>query len=139
MQNVLNKTLTLFVIIGFMALTLFLIIQNAQKAVGSVDYEFSGYQATTTDANWVGGTSAKVLKTGGGVMGSVVVTLGSGAGLELYDATTTNHVNTATTTIAVFNSTTPAGTYTFDVTFTKGLLVVTPTTVGVASTTITWK
>lgn len=131
----------LTVIIGAILLTAFLLVWNTQRAVGSIDFDFGGYQATTTDANFVAApiTKLKVLKAAPGVLGSVVVTLTSNSPLNLYDATTTGaHSNHATTTIASFLTTT-AGTYTFDVSFSRGLVVEVPSTVGAASTTITWK
>jgi len=94
------------------------------------------YNATTTDSNW-NSSAGKLIKTGSGTLGSVVVTLSSNAPLYLYDATTTGpHSDHPTTTLAAFSSTT-AGTYTFDVSFMRGLIVVGQSSVGVASTTIT--
>ena len=98
------------------------------------------YKATTTDATW-GSVSTKVLKTGSGYIGSVVITgATAAAGLNFYDATTTrSHADHATTSIAVINASSPAGTYTVDVAFTRGLVVEYPSAIGVASSTITWR
>lgn len=95
------------------------------------------YNATSTSAAF--GLS-KVLKTGQGVFGSVVIT-GTGPGaVTLYDATTTNallRTKVATTTLANFQTTATPGTYTFDVAFVEGLIV--DFGGGTGTTTITWR
>jgi hypothetical protein len=97
------------------------------------------YYATTTDATWGAYAGGKLVKSGTGSLGSVIVTLTSNGTLELYDATTTtNHSDHATTSLGLFRTTT-AGTYVFDVEFKRGLVVVMNNTVGVASTTVTWR
>jgi len=125
--------------VGFLAgLSYF---QNAQKALGSVEVG-NEYQATTTDATWstavnqckdtLAGTAP--YKT----LGSIVVTKTSNAILTITDATSTIHTDFATSTIASFPLTT-VGTYTFDVKLKRGLCVQVDATVGVASTTITYR
>jgi len=138
MEKIFTNRWSIVVILGAIALTAFLIFQNAQTAVGSVDFESAGYMSTSTDSNFSAGTG-KLLKTGSGILGSVVVTLGSSAPLVIYDATTTIHTDSATTTLVNFKTTATAGTYTFDVTFNKGLLIVGASSVGMASSTVTWK
>ena len=134
-------TKTIQFILGFLILGLLLVIwATAGKPKLNLGSSSVGndYYATTTDANFT--SSGKLLKTGSGSLGSVVVTLGSGAGIEFYDATTTSsHSKHATTSIALFKTTATAGTYSFDVEFTRGLVVVPTGIVGVASTTITFR
>ena len=120
--------------IGFIAILL-LFGSKGNTPLGSVQ-RANEYFATTTDSSL---SSWKLIKSGTGVLGSVVVSLTSNAGLNLYDATTTvNGGVYGTTTLAAFNTTT-AGTYTFDVNFQKGLVIETISAVGIASTTVTYR
>lgn len=101
-------------------------------------------KATTTDSTWNATafpTKFKVLKTGSGYLGSVVISgATAAAGLNFYDATTTGpHANHATTSIAVLNVSSPAGTYVYNVSFARGLIVEFPSSLGAASSTITWQ
>ena len=131
-KNILALTL-LVVVVG-----VFTLLQTRPWEVyGSVDTDAGGYNATTTNAAM--GSGVRVLRNTPGMLGSVVVTLTSNAPLRIYDATTTGaYVYNASSTIADFK-TTPAGTYTFDVTAKRGIVIETTSTVGVASTTVTWK
>ena len=83
------------------------------------------YHASTT-RNYVGAAmpNLSVLQVGPGTLGSVVIT-GAGAGvINIYDATSTvANTEWATTTITTIPASAAAGTYTFDVSFQKGLLV----------------
>lgn len=108
---------------------------NAQKVQGSVNIA-NDYHSTTTDATW---TSPRLIQTGNGTLGSVVITTAGTGRLSLYDATTTNsslRTKSGTTTLANFNVTTTVGTYTFDSQFYDGLIVEF-SGANVASTTIT--
>lgn len=122
--------------VGFLAgLSYF---QNAQKAIGSVEVG-NEYQATTTNATWSTAVNqCKDTLTDSKTLGSIIVTNTSNATLTITDATSTIHTDFATTTIASFPLTT-VGTYTFDVKLKRGLCVQVDTTVGVASTTITFR
>lgn len=108
--------------------------------LGSVESESGGYYATTTasfPATAVGGN--KLLKNGPGILGSVVIVNETAGVLNFYDATTTgSHTNHPTTTITTIPASLAEGTYTFDVTFSRGLIVEFPST-NMASSTITWK
>ncbi len=114
----------------------------APIALGSVAN--TPYKATTTNAYWNGTnypTKTVTLKLGSGYLGSVVITgATAAAGLKFYDGTTTlAHALYATTTIANINPSTPANTYTYDVSFTRGLIVEFPDAIGAASSTITFQ
>lgn len=101
----------------------------------------SEYNATTTFAAHP--LAERVLKTGSGTLGSVVIT-GDNTGLiSFYNATTSNinarigNTATATILIADFPASSPEGTYTFDTNFNHGLLMVTSGTE--ATSTVTWR
>lgn len=97
------------------------------------------YNSTTTSPTFAVAPAFKLLKTGSGTLGSLIVTLSASGGvINIYDATTTtNGAIYGTTTLAKV-STATAGTYVFDTVFNRGLLV---ETVGsnIGSTTITWR
>ncbi len=99
------------------------------------------YNATTTQTSWAGNSGGfQLIKPGYGMLGSVVITSASSLGtINIYDGTTTvNGGLYGTTTLASINTGTLSGTYTFDASFSKGLIVV--STAGIATTTtITWK
>ncbi len=100
---------------------------------------FAEYQGTTTRAfNGTAMANLQLIQSGPGTLGSVVIT-GAGTGvINFYDATSTGpHSDYATTTIATFPASTAAGTYTFDVLFTRGLVY---EIVGTAATsTVTYR
>jgi hypothetical protein len=95
-----------------------------REALGSVN-TFNEYHSSTT-RNYIGTAmpNLSVLVNGPGALGSVVIT-GAGAGyINLFDATSTKtNTEWGTTTIASIPISAVAGTYTFDVSFQKGLLV----------------
>lgn len=109
--------------------------------LGSIQ-DGQAYNATTTLSGFIPGVPTggmKLIKTGGGTLGSVVITKSAAGSLELYDATTTvNGAVYGTTTLASFDATALAGTYTFDVAFSTGLLVVVPAG-NLSTTTITYR
>ncbi len=113
---------------------------NSQKTYGSINDSSSSYESTTTRTAVTGValTSLTTLSVGFGTLGSVTIT-GAGTGIvNLYDGTTTsNHSDSATTTLASFPASTAAGTYVFDSRYNKGLVVEIIGTVG--TSTITWK
>lgn len=133
-KSLISLIIAVAMMIGLMVgLVLF---QNSQKVYGSVVIG-NEYKATTTDATWSTATGqCKDTLTGSKTLGSVVVSKTSNATLFIYDATSTVHSHHATTTLVAMPLTT-VGTYTYDVTASRGLCVLVDTTVGVASTTIT--
>lgn len=98
------------------------------------------YKATTThDFGSVAVGGSKVLKTGSGLLGSLVITNSTAGSLNFYDATTTvNGGVYGTTTLAKIGASLAAGSYIFDVAFSKGLIVEFQST-NVASGTITYQ
>ena len=106
------------------------------------------YTATTTSGmvNSPIGPNGRVIKTGSGALGSVILASTGLAGFTLYDATTTNILlrngNAATSSILIadFPAAATIGTYTFDTTFNHGLLLATTTNAAImGTTTITWR
>lgn len=90
------------------------------------------YIATTTAANTVFGASIsadKVIKTGYGALGSVVITGANTGVVNFYNATTsdvnlrTGNIASSSILIASIPASAAAGTYTFDAQFTAGLLI----------------
>lgn len=135
------KAIVTFVVIGVvMGFTVLVFNQPSTPSLvtGSVTVG-NEYHSTTTDSTWNVTPYYKVLATGNGTLGSVVITLSSTARINLYDATSTvTNTEWATTTLAKFGASATSGTYTFDTIFRKGLLVeVFPG--AIASTTITWR
>jgi hypothetical protein len=109
--------------------------QNSSK-LGAIG---EAYSATSTASFPIAPNSFRLIKAGYGTLGSVVITTNTIGQIELYDATTTvNGSVYGTTTLAKFGPSATTNTYTFDVAFSTGLLVVNPTG-NLASTTITWK
>lgn len=116
-----------------LAFSLFIIssFSYTAPALGSVAVT-NEYFATSTAANGGHGatiTGTQLIRTGGGALGSVIITGAAAGAINIYDATTTNILNrtgnkaTSTILIASFPPSTVAGTYTFDTWFTTGLLV----------------
>lgn len=141
-QTLLLVLVSLTLILGATNL-IYLKNNNKPRAIGS-SVDAQGYYSTSTDATWnttTFPTQFKLLKSTSGILGSVVITGATTATvLNFYDATTTSlHSNFATTTIGKINTSSPAGTYTFDVAFSQGLVVEFPSAIGAASSTITWK
>lgn len=126
--------------------------QPAPIAVGSVAVS-NDYRATSTTPTiapkpslWsLTATSSTDLFAHQGTLGSFVVTGAGSAGgtLDIYDATTTNvnlrtgQMATSTILIASMPSNLAAGTYTYDVQYNVGLLIIINGTLG--TTTITWR
>jgi hypothetical protein len=132
------KKILLGLIVLALFVTAFLLVNRPESAQGSVAVG-QEYYATTTEAT-LSTSSCMPILTSYKTLGSVIVTLGSNAGLRIYDATTTAaYAYGASSTIASFKTTATAGTYTFDVRAKRGICVMSEGSVGVASTTITWK
>jgi hypothetical protein len=105
------------------------------------------YHATTTAVSATYGTTITgdgQIKIGQGTLGSVVITGADTGILNFYNATTSNvdlrTKNTASSTIlmASIPASTAAGTYTFDVVFSDGLLL-DVVSGNIPTTTITWR
>jgi hypothetical protein len=133
-------------LIAIFATLLLLIVYSSdlmsKRAYGSVSVT-DEYQATSTrnafDGTPNGGISTgKVLCTGPCTLGSIVITGADVGVIEFYDATSTaQHTDYATTTLVSISASTAAGTYTFDLQASRGLLY---RVVGTApTTTITFR
>ena len=144
-----QKVNTIIIQLMFVAVLAFIAVWYLSSTItvqGSVGFG-NDYQATSTAANSSFGAQTKdeiLLKTGGGSLGSIVIT-GANTGIfNIYNATTTN-VNKrtgqkATTTILVasFPASVAAGTYVFDAVFDDGLLLYKDSGL-MPTTTLTWR
>lgn len=79
--------------------------------------------------------SFKVLKTGPGVLSKVVITNETAGAFNLYDATSTNHGDHATTTLINVYANMIEGSHELNIAFARGLIVEFQST-NVASSTI---
>lgn len=135
-----NKNLVItLIVIAIVGVIFALSGQEGPKKLGGGSVFGGAYTATTSQQNWVDATQFHLLKSGPGVLGSVVITLSSATTFNLYDATTTvNGGIYGTTTLAKFGASVGAGTYVFDAAFARGLIIEYPAgQVTPASTTIT--
>ena len=118
-----------------------------EPSLGSVGVT-DEYYSTSTAANTGGflrATNPTLIKTGQGTLGSVIVLKAGTAGgyFNIYNATTTSinkrsgGVATSSIIITSLPTDLAAGTYTFDVVFTTGLIVDWSGTIG--TTTITYR
>lgn len=147
MERVSSVTAGLALVVVFLvgAIVSFL-LWGSPVALGSVGVS-DEYTATTTAASSVDGatiTGSKLVITGAGTLGSVVVTGANTGVFTLYDATTSN-VNlrtgqkaTSSIEIASFAASLVGGTYTFDTSFKDGLLI-NLVTGAMPTTTITYR
>ena len=124
-----SRTILAFAALLMAAGFLAVVSQQPREAYGSAR-PGDEYTATTTAANTMCGatiTVDKLIKTGYGALGSVVITGANTGVFSFYDATTTN-VNlrtgqkaTSTILIASFPASVAAGTYVVDATYNDGL------------------
>jgi hypothetical protein len=119
---------TVFVSIGVALLILVGIVgyllgleKSKDNPVGSVAIGTS-YQATTTIPTTVAGTY--LIKSGSGVLGSIVVASSSSSIFSVKDA---NITGAATSTMVILKGAIGEGTYTFDMNFYNGLYITIPT------------
>lgn len=141
-----TKTISLLTAAVLFLSALYIASLMPQLTAGSVIVG-SEYNATSTAASGVYGAQTagnKVIKTGYGSIGSVIITGANTGAINLYNATTTNVAlrtgNTPTSTILIASipASTAAGTYVFDVAFNHGLLLDLVSGI-MPTTTITWR
>lgn len=132
-MNISLKKETVLALIGIMTFAIgvsFIFLGGQSVALGSVS-QTDEYIATSTAGNSLQGafTTSRVVKTGVGTFGSVVITGANTGIIAFYDATTTDATKRASSmaTSTIFLGAIPAsaaaGTYTFDVRFSNGLFV----------------
>lgn len=112
-----------------------------EQVLGSVQDGQGYYSTTTVDSTWPSATAFKRLKTGRGILGSIVVGSTSAAtasypSLKCYDSSVST--STASSTIATIASAAAGATYTFDAAFNAGLYCEAPVGFN-GGYTITWK
>ena len=132
-KKIISRVLFLGIILGMILLAVVL----SQKSYGSVSVT-DEYNATTTSATFLVAPDFKLIKSGQGTFGSLVVTTTGTGVINVYDATTTVNGGIYGTTTLASLTTSAAGTYTFDTVFIRGLVV---ETVGAntGTTTITYR
>ncbi len=87
------------------------------------------YQGTTTQSTAGSFAAEALLQTGGGALGSVVITGATTGTISIYDATTsdstkrTDQIASSSLLLASFPASAVAGTYTFDRFYFRGLLI----------------
>lgn len=117
-------------------------LSNPGKAVADVND--ADYGTTTNATTWTTNVP-KLVKNGPGTLSRVIVFKSSNAEVNLYNATTTNinlrtgGVATSTILLGSIGAGATSGTYNFNEQFGTGLIVEVVSSVGIASTTITWK
>lgn len=132
-----NKSLLISVMAGVIASIAMLIavlsfVKTNDNRLGSIETG-EEYNATTTAAM---ATGFSVLKTSSGQLGSVIVASSSAATFTIWNATSTTDI--ASTSPVRFVASPANGTYTFDASFTRGIIVEVPTGSN-GSYTVTWK
>lgn len=139
------------IVIGLVIVALLVLSQGDKNnsVVGSID-DGGAYTSTTTDSSWntpAQSTSRfKLLKTGPGILGSILINNETAGSFTLYDATTTATTTRmlteagaiATSTLAKVYASMAEGTYVYDTAFTWGLIAEFQSS-NVASSTITFK
>lgn len=134
--------LTSVALIGGFIAALIVLSFTGNRAFGSVPTGQEYYSTTTVATSF---PPIRLLKTGGGSLNSVVITGAQTGAIDIYNATTSNVTQrtgqkaTSTILLAQFPASAAAGTYTFDSTFTDGLLIVTASSPSVPTSTITWR
>ncbi len=147
MKEIVIKTGMCSVGLIFIGLVVFTLFSQARSATASTFSEVSDYSATTTAANTVYGafTSSRLIKTGFGSFGSVVITGANTATINIYNATTSDITKRAasmassTILLASIPGSAAAGTYTFDVGYTIGLYVDIASALNAPTSTITYR
>lgn len=134
-----NKILSTFIVIGLLVVGFGVYSPKPTvNSLGSV-VQSGEYQATTTYSKLgvpLFGTNQTIISNNSGVLGSVVITGAVAGPMRFMNATSTTDVSS--TTIAVFPNSTAAGTYTFDLIVTRGLILETTANL-LPTTTITWR
>lgn len=120
------KNIIIGIAIGIIAVTGYVVIKGGEEFQGGSVVQGSEYLATTTVATSAGTHwLAKGIANGGiCVFGSIIVASSSATTLTLWNATSTTDI--ASTTITVLKAGIGEGTYTYDITCSRGLVVDTP-------------
>ena len=118
-----------FYIAGIVTTFVLVFVFATGRVDGPVGSVFSGHEYTSTTTQSTSAATDYVAKslTGGGTcsLGSVVVASTSATTLTIMNATSST--DTASTTLAIFKPSVGEGTYTFDVTCSRGIVIETPT------------
>ncbi len=115
----LTLTTTVVIFCAFM-----LWMNNIQQTYGSVSLANEYKSTTTATMNGSGATTARTqisIQSGESVLGSVVVSSTTNATFKIWNATSTTDI--ASTTALTFSASPANGTYTYDVSLTRGLIL----------------
>lgn len=136
------KSKILIVIIGLcVVLGVGYVSFNKKTAtLGNIQTGGGDYATSTDQFGSLSIGSTKVLKTGQGVLTGIMITNETAGSFNLYDATSTNHGDHATTTLIKVYANLAEGDYIVPngIAFTRGLLFETQST-NIASATIMWR
>lgn len=145
MNKALIYTISVAIVVTAFVAAFAILTYNTQTAFGSVSVT-DEYIATSTAANTLYGafTTGRLIRTGTGSLGTVVITGANTGVINFYNATTSNVLartgNKASSTIlmASIPASAAAGDYVFDALYTDGLLV-TLESGSMPTTTITYR
>lgn len=106
---------------AFQNANLYIKVDEAEEKLGSVQ-QAGEYHATSTGVGISLSTDTELISDSSAVLGSVIILASSSAGtLTFKNASSTT--DTASTTSVVIPTSLPEGTYTFDMIFTRGLVI----------------
>lgn len=132
-----NKYIATICVLVLLALAVKVVFLSpvSRSTLGSVSVS-NEYYATSTKGVTGTALTDRMLKTNtSGALGSVVITGAAAGKIDLYDATSTTDSGKAL--LVTIPASTAAGTYTFDASFYRGLLLDVDATV--PTSTITWR
>lgn len=113
-----KKLLIAILVVSVLTLIVLVVPKGQKPSFGGVTVG-NEYKATTTA--FTDAWTDRVLDTGSGSLGSVVITRAGSVAFDLLNSTDAGR--TPTTTLASFPANAAVGTYTFDVEYSEGLYV----------------
>ena len=125
MKQVITSSLAFVAAVMILGAAIIFMFNNPIVASGSVvggnEYNSTTTRATSAGTHWLAKSTSN---TSYCAIGSLIVASSSATTLVLWDATSTTDVSS--TTIATFKAAIGEGTYTFDTTCKRGLIIETP-------------
>ena len=126
-----SKSILSLAVLAFILLATVVAFRDESSVVSAATIQGNDYQATTTAGSSIYGsfTSGRLIKTGYGALGTVIITGANSGILNFYDATTTDITlrtgNKATSSILIASlpASLAAGDYVFDIALSTGLYV----------------
>lgn len=134
-----NKVVAGLIVCSLLAIAaVFALIPKEEIALSSVvvGNDYQSEQLTSTQAS---GTAVTLLKTGGGTLGSIVITVPAATGnVKFYDYASTTATTSSALMLGFTAAADVAGTYTFDSEFATGLTIDVPAGFD-GQYTVTWR